>query len=461
MEQYWWLYKGFEIRKNEVGQSKVFFRNYPTDLESIARDNPTPVYVFNGDRIEEKVTNVRRAFDAHYEGKVAIHFAMKASHIPHVVQLLARVGCGVDAASPNEARLGLRLGIPAEKIMFTGTSVLDTEIKDLVDMKVRINIDSFSQLRRLIELAKRSELSCSPLPLSVRLNPDVGAITDQNFTTAGARNAEGVPIKFGIEPKKILEVFEYAHKNGLLVDTLHFHIGSGWLRPGMEAFRQALRNGLQVYRRLLEAGFPLTRLDVGGGAGIRVRKEGECFPWDEYATVIASSLKEANIKLELLILEPGDGLVSDACVFLTTVNTVEVKYGVEHVFVDSGMGSFPSIRLDHGWKEFINVSHPDGLVKEYAVDGNVCETGDTFTYNQLRPLPEVREGDVLAFLDAGGYNPAQSFNYCLRGRAHIMLRKGNQLLACTKGVESLDEVISRFTPIVSCANLIQRTFNES
>jgi arginine decarboxylase-like protein len=112
---------------------------------------------------------------------------------------------------------------------------------------------------------------------------------------AGARNAEWVPIKFGIEPKKILEIFEYAHKNGLLVDTLHFHIGSGWLRPGMEAFRQALRNGLQVYRRLLEAGFALTRLDVGGGAGIRGRKEGECFPWDEYAAVIASSLKEAKI----------------------------------------------------------------------------------------------------------------------------------------------------------------------
>jgi len=323
-----------------------------------------------------------------------------------------------------------------------------------VSMGVRINIDSFSQLRRLVDMSKRGELSCSPLPLSVRLNPDVGAITGQNFTTAGARNAQGVPIKFGIEPKKILEVFEYARKNGLLVDTLHFHIGSGWLRPGMEAFRLALRNGLQVYQRLLEAGFSLTRLDVGGGAGVREEEKSERFPWDEYATVIATSLKEANIKLELLILEPGSSLVSDASVFLTTVNTVEEKYGVEHVFVDSGMGSFPSIRLDHSWCEFVNVSRPDGVIKEYAVDGNVCETGDTFTYNKLRPLPEVREGDVLAFLDAGGYSLAQSFNYCLRGRAHVVLREGNRLLHCTRGVESLDEVISRFTPVDSYTNLI-------
>jgi len=447
MKQYWWLYKGFEIRKNEKEQTKVFFKNYPADLESIARDNPTPVYVLNGDRIGEKLANVRRAFNTHYDGKVGIHFAMKASHTPHVVQLLADLGCGIDAASPNEARLGLRIGVPAEKIMFTGTSVSNTEMKDLVAMKIRINIDSFSQLRRLAKLVESGELSCSPLPLSIRVNPDVGAIAGQHEITGGAKTAEGVPIKFGIEPKKIFEVFEYAHKNGLAVDTLHFHIGSGWLDPGMEAFHQAISNVLGIYKGLLGAGFKISRLDVGGGAGVRTRKEQECFPWDEYASVIAASLEGAKIKAELLILEPGDGLIMDSGVFLTTVNTVEEKYGVEHVFVDSGMGSFPAIRMYRSWNEFINVSRPDAPIKEYAVDGDVCETGDTFTHNQLRPLPELREGDVLAFLDTGGYNPDQSFNYCLRGRAHVMLRKGDQLVACTKGVESLDEVMARFTPI--------------
>ena len=454
MKGYWWLYKGFEIRQNEAGQSKVFFKNYSADLESIARDNPTPVYVYNGDHIKEKVAIVRRAFDTYYDGDVAVNFAMKASHVPHVVRLLGQEGCGVDAASPNEARLGLRLGIHAERVMFTGTSVSNADIKELVSMGVRINIDSFSQLRRLVDLAERGELSCSPLPLSIRLNPDVGAITGQDFITAGARNTQGVPIKFGIEPEKILEVFEYARKNDLLVDTLHFHIGSGWLGIGIEAFRQALSNGLRVYRRLLESGFPLTRLDVGGGPGVRMEEKSESFPWDEYAKVIDVSLKEANIKLELLILEPGGGLVSDACVLLTTVNTVEKKYGIEHVFVDSGMGTFPSIRLDHRWCEFVNVSHPNGDIKEYAVDGNVCETGDTFTYNKLRPLPEVREGDVLALLDTGGYSLAQSFNYCLRGRAHVVLREGDYLVNCTRGVENLDEVMSRFTPVTSYTNLI-------
>jgi len=446
VKQYWWLYKGYEICKNEAGQFKVFFKNYPVDLESIAHNNPTPLYVINGNRIEEKVAIIRKAFADHYDGKVAIHFAMKASYNPRVLQLLAEMGCGIDAASPNEARLGLRVGVPAEKIMFTGTSVSDADMKELISMKVRINIDSLSQLRRLAYLVRVGELPCSPLPLSIRINPNMGAGGDQYSITGGVKTAEGIPIKFGIEEKKILQAFDYAHKNGLVVDTLHFHIGSGWLAQDMAAFQRALCNVLRIYRELMDAGFSLTRLDVGGGTGIRNREEQSHFLWDKYAIVIATSLEEAEIKPELLILEPGAGLVSDSGVMLTTVNTVEEKNGIEHVYVDSGMGIFPSIRLYHRWHEIVNVSHPDGPIREYAVDGNVCETGDTFTYDQLRPLPEVREGDVLAFLDAGDYAYPESSTYCLRGRAHIMLRKEDRLIACTKGVESLDEIMSRFIP---------------
>ena len=53
--------------------------------------------------------------------------------------------------------------------------------------------------------------------------------------------------------------------------------------------------------------------------------------------------------------------------------------------------------------EIINVSNPNGPLKVYSVDGNVCETGDTFTQDQPREIPEIREGDVLGILDAGEF----------------------------------------------------------
>lgn len=447
MKDYWWLYKGFEVNRNKDGQTKVFMKGYSTDFESIATENPTPVYVINGDRIREKIITVRRAFETHYNGNVAIHFAMKECHIPHVLNLiLSEMGCGVDAASPNEARLGLRIGVPAEKIMFTGPSISETDMKELVGMKVRINVDSFSQLRHIVGLVKRGEFTRSLLPLSIRINPNVGAGGDEYSVTGGAKTAEGVPIKFGMEEKKVLQLFKYARQNGLVIDTLHFHIGSGWFRAGLEVFRQALRNVMRIYRILSKADFEIARLDVGGGAGVRKQEEEKCFPWGEYATVIAECTAEARFKPELLILEPGDGLVLDSGVMLTMVNSVEEKHGVKHVFVDSGMGSFPAVRLYREWHEIINVSRPDGPTGEYAVDGNCCETGDTFTCEALRSLPEVCEGDVLAFLDTVGF-VEQSFNYCLWGRPHVMLRKGDRLITCTRGVETLDQIMSRFTPI--------------
>ncbi len=50
----------------------------------------------------------------------------------------------------------------------------------------------------------------------------------------------------------------------------------------------------------------------------RIRtNEQECFPLDEYASVIAASLEETKIKPDLLILEPGNGLIMDSGVLLT------------------------------------------------------------------------------------------------------------------------------------------------
>ena len=47
----------------------------------------------------------------------------------------------------------------------------------------------------------------------------------------------------------------------------------------------------------------------------------------------------------------------------------------------------------------LNLSNPGGAVGTYDVCGNICETGDVFCID--RKLPEIREGDILAILNAG------------------------------------------------------------
>jgi diaminopimelate decarboxylase len=60
----------------------------------------------------------------------------------------------------------------------------------------------------------------------------------------------------------------------------------------------------------------------------------------------------------------------------------------------------------------VNLSRPDGPARVYTVTGNICETGDVFAED--RAMPEVREGDVLALLDAGAYGMAMASTYNLR-----------------------------------------------
>ncbi len=58
------------------------------------------------------------------------------------------------------------------------------------------------------------------------------------------------------------------------------------------------------------------------------------------------------------------------------------------------------------------------------VVGPICETGDFLARD--RELPVLREGDLLAVLDAGAYGATLSSNYNTRGRAAEVLVNGSR-----------------------------------
>ncbi len=68
----------------------------------------------------------------------------------------------------------------------------------------------------------------------------------------------------------------------------------------------------------------------------------------------------------------------------------------------------------------------DPLAKHGLVDlvGPVCESGDFFARD--RDIPEVKEGDLVAILDAGAYGMALSSNYNTRPRAAEVLVEGKK-----------------------------------
>jgi diaminopimelate decarboxylase len=438
-QQYWWFFKGFDVRENRVW-SRSFKK---ISLDELAKSHPTPLYFTNGKRIEDRVRLIREAFEKNYSGAVDINYAVKANYCPQILDLIALLGVGADAVSPNEAVLAEQRGIPKNKIMFTGTSVSKSDLEQLVKFgNYKINIDSNSQLKKLGE--HKDAWNIHGLNLSIRLNPNVGAGHNQDVITAGLRNEDGIPIKFGIEQDKIIATFIAAREFGFHPDTLHIHIGSGWLGNDVQSFRAALTNTLGVLKELAKLGFTNLNLDVGGGPGIRYRESQESFPFNTYVTIISEELKISGVHINKLIVEPGRSLVGDSTVLLTAVNTVEEKSGILHAYTDASMGTLIRPKLYHAYHEIINVSNPNGPLMSYSVDGNVCETGDTFTQDHTREIPEIREGDILGILDTGAYCDVMSSPYCLRSRANIMMEYKGELIQCSKGTEDLGQILHRF-----------------
>ncbi|MBR2873795.1 MAG: hypothetical protein IKB99_09885, partial [Lentisphaeria bacterium] len=76
------------------------------------------------------------------------------------------------------------------------------------------------------------------------------------------------------------------------------------------------------------------------------------------------------------------------------------------------------------------------------VCGNICETGDRFA--EQRPLPEIREGDVLGIANAGAYCYSMGGIYNLRAMPAEVVVKGGKVISHRRRVSD-SELIADIT----------------
>ena len=119
--------------------------------QTLAEKFDTPLYVISERRIRNNYQRLKQALTRNYE-KVKIYYAMKANSNLAVLKILETEGANVDAVSPGEVFMALTSGFTPDRILFTGTSVRNDELKFLSDSNVTINVDSLSQLDRLLKI---------------------------------------------------------------------------------------------------------------------------------------------------------------------------------------------------------------------------------------------------------------------------------------------------------------------
>ena len=404
------LHEPLEDRKGNL-----FFDGFP--VKELAQKFDTPLYVISEKRLRDNYNRIHDALLRNYK-YVRIYYAAKANSNLTVLKILQSQGAYLDTVSPGEVFMGLTSGYTQDRIMFTGTSVRNDELKVLADANVTINIDAQSELDRLLKIAV-------PQVLSVRVNPQIGAGHHSHCITAGPDS------KFGLGEDETIQAYAIAKRARVERFGIHMHIGSGIL--DVEPYVLAVEKLLSIAKRVHdEVGVDFEFIDIGGGFGVPYKPEDQEFDLATFTskviTLFKSKVAEYEMGKPFLCVEPGRYLVADACILLTTVNTVKITPTKKFAGVDAGFNTLVRPTMYGSYHPILVTNKLSLADKEnYDVVGPICESGDALAKD--RALPSIEEGDLLAILNTGAYGFSMSSQYNARPRAaEVMIKQGKPVI---------------------------------
>jgi len=413
--------------KQHAGE-EVFCEDF--SLAAAGETYATPAYIYSRSAIESAFLELNKGLASLPH---TICFAVKANGNLTILKLLAKLGSGFDVVSGGELEHLGHLGVPGDKIAFSGVGKSREEIREALRYGngrgrsgsrglLLFNIESEAELDVLLdESSKQMRRDGNAPGVSIRVNPDVQAGGHPHISTGHHQH------KFGLDWSAARELYT-RHRNPKWIRWrgISAHIGSQItaLRP----FQQALARLASFVRELRELGIDLKYLDFGGGLGARYTDQ-KPPPRLNYARMVARTVRPLGVHL---LLEPGRTIIAEAGVLLTRVQYTKMNRHKSFVIVDAGMNDLlrpalygaihPITHVTRAKNEKSSGARVNAAIADIV--GPVCETGDCFLRNW--PLGSVKPGDVLAIWTAGAYGMSLASNYNARCRPAEVLIEGNR-----------------------------------
>ena len=380
----------------------------PTTLASLAQQHGTPLWVYDAATITQRI-DALKAFDV-------VRFAQKANSNTHILRLMKRLGVSVDSVSLGEIERALAAGFQPgvhnghADIVFTADLFDRATLARVAELGIPVNCGSADMLDQLGAVSPGHAVW-------LRINPGFGHGHSNKTNTGGEHS------KHGIWHTELVDALAKVRANGLALQGLHMHIGSGVDYSHLQEVCGAM---VALARTVKAQGMDLVAISAGGGlsipyqAGEPVIDTAHYFAlWDAARKQVADLLGHPVV----LELEPGRYLVAESGVLLSEVRATKHQGNARFVMVDAGFSDLmrPAMYGSHHGMEFI---HADGTavqgdVQPIAVAGPLCESGDVFTQGEGgvvldRHLPAPRVGDLLVVHDTGAYGASMSSNYNTR-----------------------------------------------
>ena len=378
------------------------------DLTALAAEIGTPFYCYSSATLERHY----RVFAEAFPKDTLIAFSVKANGNLAVLKTLGQLGAGADVVSGGELKKGLKAGIPANKIVFSGVGKTRAEMKLGLEAGIhQFNVESEPELLALngmaASLGKRAAIT-------IRVNPDVDAKTHAKITTGTSEN------KFGIPWSRARAAYKLAASlPALQIVGVDVHIGSQITE--LSPFEAAFARVADLVRSLRDDGHTISRIDLGGGLGVPYAPTDPAPPAPElYGAAVSKAV--AGLGCEL-ILEPGRLIAANAGVLVARVTYVKEGEARKFLILDAGMNDLIRPAMYDAHHEIVSVREGTGG-SLYDVVGPVCESSDLF--GRDRRLPEMKDGDLVAILTAGAYGAVMASAYNARPPAAEVLVRGKE-----------------------------------
>jgi diaminopimelate decarboxylase len=411
------------------------------DVEALADRFGTPAYVLDEADFRGRAVALSEAFSAAFApwSGASVHYASKAFTCTGVARWIAEDGLGLDVSSVGELEVGLRGGVPPERMTLHGNNKSDSVILRALDTGVgHLAIDALDEIDRVADLARERGVRAGVL---LRVTAGVEAHTHEYVSTAHEDQKFGLSLSGGAADEAVRRVLA---RPELDLRGLHSHIGSQIFDTS--GFEVAARRLLGLHARTaVEYGHVMPELDLGGGYGIAYTSAHDPLDpkalADEMAQLVARECRGLGIGVPHVTVEPGRAIAGPSTFTLYRVGTVKdvsLGNGVSrrYVAVDGGMSDnirTPLYGADYSCTLASRSSSSRAVLSR--VVGVHCESGDIIVRDEFLPR-DVGRGDLVAVPGTGAYcrSLANNYNQVPRspvisvsgGRARVLLRRETQ-----------------------------------
>ncbi len=200
-------------------------------LKKLAQEHGTPLFVVDHAALRKNYAEFKRHLP-----RVQAYYAVKANPDPAIVRTLFQAGASFDVASMPEFLIVYEniKDLPArqrqdfiwDKIIYANPIKANETLTELDTYKPLVTYDNFEEIEKIRKYAPHAGLA-----LRIRV-PNTGAMVELSS-------------KFGASSGEAVELIETAHRAGLIVEGLSFHVGSQ--TTNFENYVQALNLAAGIF----------------------------------------------------------------------------------------------------------------------------------------------------------------------------------------------------------------------